>query len=226
MQAVILAAGYGLRLKPFTETAPKGLVPVLGIPLLEWTLKSLPETTHEIIIVIGWLGEQIEKHFKNEFRGMPIRYVTMSPINGTGSALHTAKEALHGKFLVVNGDDIYAKQDLTALSRVPDWGMLAVQTTKAMAGNLTVSNGDITNIARDESNNIKWQNCGAYFLDTDYFALPLIGIPVREKTEYSLPHTMIQNKHTHQVSLVEATQWLPIGTPEELAKASEILDNT
>jgi NDP-sugar pyrophosphorylase family protein len=226
MQAVILAAGYGLRLRPFTETAPKGLVPILGRPLLQWTLERLPSSIDEIVIVTGWLGEQIEAKFGNSFQGKPVAYFAQSPINGTGSALHAAKSVLRGKFLVVNGDDVYTRADLEALSAVPDWGMLATQTAQALAGNLKVDDGGaIVDIARDESSSIKWQNCGAYVTDTTYFGLPLVGIPVRNKTEYSLPHTMVQSQKTHSVRLIPATQWLPIGTPEELAKAEKILDN-
>lgn len=226
MQAVILAAGYGLRLRPFTETAPKGLVPILGKPLLEWTLESLPDAIDDIVIVTGWQGEQIKKQFKNEFRGIPIRYVTMPIINGTGSALHTAKDLLHDKFLVVNGDDIYLQKDLEALTLTPDWGMLAIETTRSIAGNLMVDKEyNIQDIAKDESNGVKWQNCGGYLTSTDYFKLPMVGIPVRDKTEYSLPHTLVQNQKIHKVQLVKATKWLPVGTPEELAKAQEILDN-
>lgn len=226
MQAVILAAGYGLRLQPFTKTAPKGLVLVLGKPLLAWTLESLPENIHEIIIVIGWLGEQIEMHFKDVFQGLPIRYVKMSVINGTGSALHTAKEILHDKFLVVNGDDVYAKTDLTALTQVPDWGMLATKTTRPIAGGLELdSSGNITSISANITNTEKWQNCGAYLTDTSFFNLPLVEIPVRDNVEYSLPHTLVLNAKKCPVKLVSASQWLPVGTAEELAKACKILDN-
>lgn len=226
MQAVILAAGYGLRLRPFTEHAPKGLVPILGKPLLEWTLESLPANIDEIIIVTGWLGKQIESTFGSAHNGLPIHYVQQEPINGTGSALHFARSFLRNTFLVINGDDVYTKTDLEALAASSTWGMLATATPKPLPGALRTNTDDkVVGLSEDLSTNEKWVNCGAYITDTGIFDLPLAEIMVRGKVEYSLPHTLLQSPETHPVGLFRASQWLPIGTPEELAKAEKILDN-
>lgn len=226
MQAVILAAGLGLRLRPFTEQHPKGLVPIAGRPLLLWTLATLPESISEILIVTGWLGEQIQAALGTSHGGKSIRYVKQTPLDGTGSALHHARTLLRDKFLVVNGDDVYAKADLTKLAASSGWAMLAGSTTRPLAGALLVdSSGAITGLAHDPSDHEKWINCGAYVTDPTFFSLPLVGIPVRDKTEYSLPHTLIQDPVAHPVGLVRASQWLPVGTPEELAKAEKILQN-
>ena len=61
MQAVILAAGKGTRLKPLTNRKPKALVEVSGTPLLERVLVELEKAgITETILVIGFLGEQIK----------------------------------------------------------------------------------------------------------------------------------------------------------------------
>ncbi len=226
MQAVILAAGLGLRLRPFTEKHPKGLVPIAGKPLLLWTLDSLPDAITEIIIVTGWLSEQIKIALGTSYQGKPIQYVEQMPLDGTGSALHHARTLLHDTFLVVNGDDIYTKEDLAKLASSPNWAMLANTTTKPLAGALAVdASGAVTELVNDQSQNEKWINCGAYLTDVHFFERTLVGIPVRDKTEYSLPHTLVQNPVERHVRLVAATKWLPVGTPEELAKAEKILDN-
>lgn len=226
MQAVILAAGLGLRLRPFTEQHPKGLVPIAGKPLLFWTLEIIPDSITEIIIVTGWLGDQIKTALGESYNGKSIRYVEQTPLDGTGSALHHARTLLHDTFLIVNGDDIYTKDDLTELATSPGWAMLASTTTKPLAGALAKdATGIVTELVNDQSQDQKWINCGAYLTDVRFFDIPLVGIPVRDKNEYSLPHTLIQNPVEHPVRLVEATRWLPVGTPEELAKAEKILQN-
>jgi L-glutamine-phosphate cytidylyltransferase len=55
MQAVILAAGRGTRLKPFTDKTPKTLLKVKDKTILEQSLDKLPREINEVIIVIGYL---------------------------------------------------------------------------------------------------------------------------------------------------------------------------
>ena len=64
MQAVILAGGLGTRLRPLTKTVPKPMVPVGGVPYLEYQLRLLrDQSITDIVLLIGYLGEQIEEHF-------------------------------------------------------------------------------------------------------------------------------------------------------------------
>ena len=66
MMAVILAAGKGTRLKYLTEIKPKPLLPINGVAIIGWTLKSLLKipTITEIIIVTGYMHEQINAYIK------------------------------------------------------------------------------------------------------------------------------------------------------------------
>jgi len=63
MQCVILAAGKGTRLRPLTEDTPKPLVQVAGQALLDRIFASLPSAVDELIIVTGYLEEQIKAHY-------------------------------------------------------------------------------------------------------------------------------------------------------------------
>lgn len=226
MQAIILAAGKGLRLKPYTDHSPKGLVSIAGKPLLEWTIMRLPKQISSIHIVVGYLGEQIKSHFGENFHNLPLTYSTQDPLNGTGSALFCAKDFCSGKFLVINGDDIYDKQDLAILCATDHWGMLCIKTTSPLSGAVvTNSEGNITSLHEERSESEKLLNCGAYLLDESVFNLPLASIQTHAGTEYSLPHTLVQQANHTQVRAVLATSWLPIGTPQELANAEKIMHN-
>ncbi|MDQ3018356.1 MAG: nucleotidyltransferase family protein [bacterium] len=212
MQAVILAAGKGLRLRPFTEHHPKPLIPVAGKPLLHYTIETLPEAVTEIIIVIGYLGEQIIENLGDNWEGKPITYVNQPDLSGTGNALLMAKPLLRGQFLVVNGDDLYSKEDLTDLAK-HSYSILAWQSQKTYEYGLAI-NEEMQLIGFDV--NASLLNCGAYALNCDFFNYPLATIEVHGKTEYSLPHTLINIADKEKVMVVKATHWFPVGTPAQL----------
>jgi MurNAc alpha-1-phosphate uridylyltransferase len=69
MKAMILAAGKGERLRPLTLHTPKPLVPVAGVPLIEYHLRALAAAgICEVVINHAWLGQQIEDHLGNGAR--------------------------------------------------------------------------------------------------------------------------------------------------------------
>ena len=217
MQAVILAAGKGLRLRPFTENHPKPLIPIAGKPLIEYTLESLPDNTTEIVIVVGYLSDQIIAHLGNSWRGIPIRYVEQEILLGTGDAILQAKDIVASNFLVVNGDDLYDKKDLTKLLDYP-LSILAWPSTQASErGLLKAESGQLQGFS--ESSTLV--NCGAYHLTKEFFQNDLVAITVHDKTEYSLPHTLVEMAEDHEVMVIEAQHWLPVGTPEQLKFAND-----
>ncbi len=63
MQAVILAAGEGKRMRPLTLTTPKPLLHVADKQLLEHIIGALPDEIGEILLVIGYRGDLIQQHF-------------------------------------------------------------------------------------------------------------------------------------------------------------------
>lgn len=221
MDAVILAAGKGLRLRPFTETKPKGLVDIAGKPLLQYTLECLPKNTNNIHFVVGYLGDQIKSHFGNNFNNIPITYYTQDPLNGTGSALSLVNQNVSQDFLVLNGDDLYSAQDIEKLSKT-EYGLLVNKEEKELFPSVINNNGFAGGFERNKPGNPAYRVCGAYKLTKDYFNVPAIPIPVRGNTEYSLPHTLLSLADKIKIALVEATFWQPVGTPEELTKAIEI----
>ena len=63
-KAIILAAGKGERMRPYTNTCPKPLLPIGGKPLIEWTIARLKKVgVEEIIVNTSYLGDKIKKHF-------------------------------------------------------------------------------------------------------------------------------------------------------------------
>ncbi len=87
MQAIILAAGEGKRLRPLTLDKPKPLIEINGKSLLEHNMDKLIGLVNEIILVIGYKGEKVKEKFGNNYRGIKIKYIKQKKLLGTGKAL-------------------------------------------------------------------------------------------------------------------------------------------
>ena len=104
-QAVILAGGKGTRLRPFTATLPKPLVPVGDYPIIEIVLRQLKHFGFtDVIISTGHLAELIEAYCGDGRRwGVKIRYVREDKPLSTAGALKLIR-GLQPRFLTINGD--------------------------------------------------------------------------------------------------------------------------
>jgi NDP-sugar pyrophosphorylase family protein len=109
MKAMILAAGLGTRLRPLTETIPKPLLPVGGMPLIVWNLLLLRTGgIRDVIINLHYLGSMIEEALGDGARwDMRIAYSYEPELLGTGGGVKAAEEFFEGEsFLVINGDTL------------------------------------------------------------------------------------------------------------------------
>lgn len=108
MQAVILAGGLGTRLWPLTRDVPKPMVPVAGAPYLEHQIRILAaQEFRNIVLLTGYLGEQVEEHFGDGSRwGVRIAYSREPKPLGTGGALRLASPHLAPQFLLLYGDSL------------------------------------------------------------------------------------------------------------------------
>jgi len=115
MKAVILAAGEGKRLRPFTETMPKVMLPVANKPILEHVFDALKDSgITEIILVVGYKKEVIMDYFK-DYKKIKITYVVQDKQLGTAHALSKAKNHINNSFIVIPGDNIIDNKSITKL---------------------------------------------------------------------------------------------------------------
>lgn len=225
MQAIILAAGKGTRMRPLTYDMPKAMLPVKGKPVLEYTISFLPEEIDEIIIVINHLGDQIKNYFGNEWKGRKIKYVVQEKLNGTGGAVNICKDLVKGKLMVVMGDDLYNKEDLAKLAK-EELAIMAKDFDNAERFGIfeTDEQGNLINII-ESPHNFKSGliNIGAYILNEKFFDCEMVP-KKKGDIEFGLPQALAQMAKDFPVKIVKATEWLPIGFPEDLAKAEEVID--
>jgi dTDP-glucose pyrophosphorylase len=119
-KAVILAAGRGLRLHPYTLHAPKPMLRLAGLPLLEHLLRRLrSQGLRQILIVTGHLEEEIRAYFgQGTTLGLELSYRQQRGVQGTGAALLLARAFAGGEPLLSSwGDALAGEEDYGCLLR-------------------------------------------------------------------------------------------------------------
>jgi choline kinase len=118
MKALIIAAGRGERLRPFTDKEPKSLIPLLGLRLIERVILSAKEAMiSEFVVVIGYLGKKLKKFLGDGTRyGVQISYVENSRWEyGNGVSVYEARELLKDRFILLMSDHIFNPRILSSL---------------------------------------------------------------------------------------------------------------
>lgn len=118
-QAVILAGGYGTRLKPFTDSNPKPMYPFEGKPFLEYLVEQVKSFgISEIVMLLGYLPEKIMDHFGDGSKwGVKISYSITPVDNETGLRIRAARELIDEEFLLMYCDN-YCPIDFKRLAEL------------------------------------------------------------------------------------------------------------
>jgi NDP-sugar pyrophosphorylase family protein len=116
MRALLLAAGFGTRLKPLTDSIPKPLIPVNGLPMIAYNLALLKHHgIREVVINLHHLGNKIRKTLgQGKNLGMKIHYSNEPQILGTGGGIRKAARFFDEDILIINSD-IISDIDLSTL---------------------------------------------------------------------------------------------------------------
>lgn len=125
-QAVILVAGEGRRLRPFTVNKPKVMIFIAGKPIVQYVVESLAQNgVRDIVLVAGYRREQIFDYMgSGEQFGVKITYITQEKQVGTAHALLQAKSAVSDEFLVLSGDKLISADTISSFVTAKPEAML------------------------------------------------------------------------------------------------------
>lgn len=220
-QAVILAAGLGLRFRPLTETRPKPLIKVLDKSILEYNLEQLQGLVKEVILVVGYFDEMVKRVLGSKYGSLKIRYIFQKPPLGTADAAKKAYPFLKERFLLLNGDDIYEKKDIErALNRYPSI-LLARIKDSSNFGVVSCDKKFVKGIVekpKEASDNLV--NTGLYFLPKSILNFKIKKSP---RGEYEFTDYINEFIKKEKLFFAEAKNWYPLPYPWYLFQTNEFL---
>jgi mannose-1-phosphate guanylyltransferase len=227
-QAVILAGGEGTRLRPLTNTRPKPLLPVLGVPCIEYVISSLAQAgVEQIFLACGYRSEDIMRVLgKGERLGVDIEFAYEREPMGTAGAVKLLQDRLEGTFIVGSGDTL-TDADLGALidfhvahGAEATMGLTEVKNPEQFGIVGVGSDGRIERFKekpRTEEVFSRVINAGTYVLEKEVLEL----VPADRKYDFSrdLYMDMLQRGRGLYASPLEG-YWKDIGRPSDLFLAN------
>jgi len=229
MQAVILAGGLGTRLWPLTKTGPKPMVTVAGVPYLEHQIRLLQkQSVKDVVILTGYLGEQIEEYFHDGRRwGMSIRYSREHQPLGTGGALWQARALLDETFVLIYGDSylpIHYEDAHDRLRTSGAQGLVVAYDNQlgdtSVKNNLDVDDtGHVTVYEKDSSRELRYVEAGVLaFKSACVDLIPSEGMVSLEKEIFP-----VLIKERQLAAYITRQRFYDIGTPERLRIIEDFL---
>jgi D-glycero-alpha-D-manno-heptose 1-phosphate guanylyltransferase len=225
MEAIVLAGGFGTRLRGVVSDVPKPMAPVAGKPFLEILLRALASKGFgRVVLSLGFMADKISGYFGDQFAGMELTYVVEDHPLGTGGAVRLALANCQEDHVFVFNGDTFLDLEVDEVERlwqerynpiivgriVPDtarYGCLLTEhgrvtgfSEKGVAGPGLINAGCFV-LDRSELNGFALHH--AFSLETDFLANAVQRIPV-------------------DVFVTEGL-FIDIGIPEDYARAQTLL---
>jgi NDP-sugar pyrophosphorylase family protein len=222
MDAILLAAGLGTRLRPHTLTTPKPLLLVQNRPLLDWTIAALPSSVDRLLVVTHYLAEQMESYLSRQPHIRDWTAIPQETPRGTGDALRKCQPHVKSdRFFVINGDDLFGAADLAKLTHAPA-GVICQEVAEPRKWGIAFLKKDGTLEKLVEKPNMEGPqlaNTGAYLFPKSVFELE-IGLSPRG--EYEITDYVSQLAARGPFHVVRSTFWFPIGDEAAWNKAQTL----
>lgn len=224
-EAVVLAGGFGTRLKAVVADVPKPMAPIAGRPFLEILLGMLARKGFgRVILSVGFMAESIREHFGAQFAGMALVYVVEDQPLGTGGGVRLALEQATAEHVFVFNGDTFLDLEVEAAER--QWqrrkrplivGCQVADTTRY--GRLLVVEGVAAGFTEKGRAGPGLINAGCYVFRRDQLDAFAVGTAFSLEADYLTPAVA-----TRQFDVfVTQGRFIDIGIPEDFLRAQEAL---
>lgn len=225
MQAIVLAGGFGTRLRGVVPDLPKPLAPVGGRPFLSIVLSQLRDKGFDLVVLsVGYRQELIREAFGDRFDGLSVGYAVETRPLGTGGAIRlAARLCSENDVFVLNGDS-YVDLDFAAmLGRHREAGtaltVCAVEVADAARyGRLLVEGPRIAGFAEKGSAGPGLINAGVYLMRRDL--LETLGLP--EAFSFENEVLTARLAELRPLAYQSSGRFIDIGVPEDYTRAQSM----
>jgi MurNAc alpha-1-phosphate uridylyltransferase len=225
-KAFILAAGMGRRLRPYTDTLPKPMVKVGGLPLIDHAINKLRQAgVSEVAVNLHYMADILEEHLQGSSNS-ELHLFHEEKLMGTGGGFKAALPMMEGNaFYAVSGDSIWTDGDIPALER-----MSAAWDPDKM---------DILLLLQPVSNMVLTTGLGDYDLDADgkavrsfdksgeymWTSIRIISASIFEGSPDDAPFSFLElldaaEEKDRLYGLVHDADWHHISTAEDLDRVN------
>jgi MurNAc alpha-1-phosphate uridylyltransferase len=225
-KAMVLAAGYGTRLKPLTDRMPKPLIPVAGKPMIEYALDKLRAYgIKEVVINVSHLKDQLTAYL-SAFDDLTIKISEEAEPLETGGGLKKALPLLGNEpVFTINSDIIWTDEPVGALDRLTrnwdDTKMDFLLLTQSKANAIGHDKGE-DHLFIKPGNTIDWNEREAPYIIAGIGIMHpriLLNAPDGKFTVKILWHQAL--KQNRLACLPHHGQWFQTGTIEDIQTAEE-----
>ncbi|MBM7609068.1 D-glycero-alpha-D-manno-heptose 1-phosphate guanylyltransferase [Lysinibacillus composti] len=224
MEAIILAGGFGTRLRSVVSDVPKPMAPVADKPFLNYLFEYLSKfQITSVVLCTGYKHEIIEQYFSNTFKEISIKYSVEDEPLGTGGAIKKAFDLIESdSAIILNGDTLF-NVDLSQLIAAHEKNNAEISialkhlTNYDRYGSVLLENNQVVGFEEKQFKNEGYINGGVYIINKAVFEK--FDLPKTfsfEKEVLETKHSKL-NVHGYQSS----AYFIDIGIPGDYEKAQK-----
>ena len=221
MEAIVLAGGFGTRLRAVVPDVPKPMAPVAGRPFLELLLQSLScQGVRRVVFSLGYKAEVITNHFGHCYRDMALTYAIEDAPLGTGGAVRQALSHCHSDHAVVLNGDTYLEIEISRLENLWQRNRQPLIVAREVAdtaryGRMEAKNDQVVRFAEKTASGPGLINVGCYLFPKHLLDVFPLGKPFSLEQDY-----LMRAVQSESFGLfVTRGRFIDIGVPEDYARA-------
>lgn len=221
MEAIVLAGGFGTRLRQVVPDLPKPMAPISGRPFLEIFLLSLSNKGFtRVVLSLGYMADKIVSHFGNSFSGMDLIYEIEEAPLGTGGAVRQALTRCSADHAFVFNGDTYLDLEVADVERYWHKHHVPIIVAREVSdatryGCLDICNGRVKSFTEKGEAGPGLVNAGCYVLPVNLLNEFSLGQCFSLETDYLIKAV----KSRHIDVYVTKGHFIDIGVPEDYARA-------